>query len=294
MTPPDSVVDLPALPPMGAQLLRAALTRKRPGVQGLPKVGLRVRELRAPAGLLARYRTVCGFDADGFLPPTYPQVLAAPLHLALLGRADFPYPVLGLIHVRNDIRQVRRLAEGAPLSVSAWFEAQREAPAGIELDLRTVVESDGAPVWQATTTMLRRRAVKREGERRAPGSDAEAQRFAASRPASWRVPADTGRRYARASGDYNPIHLTALTARPFGFARAIAHGMWTLARCVAELGEVAQGEGLSLRCDFRRPLLLPAQVTFQTLRQGEAVDFRVASQDGKPHLLGRLEAGLAT
>jgi len=71
--------------------------------------------------------------------------------------------------------------------------------------------------------------------------------------------------------------------------RAIAHGMWALARCMAEVGEAARGEQLNLSVEFRRPLLLPSRVTFQTLRQGEGVDFRVASEEGKPHLLGRLE-----
>jgi acyl dehydratase len=252
-------------------------------------VGLRVRDVRASAERLARYRDVCGFNADGFLPLTYPQVLAAPLHVALLGRPDFPYPLLGLIHVRNHIHQLRRLPEAAALSVSAWFEARREVPAGIELELTTVVESDGAVVWRAATTMLRRTAARKEGERKARGSDEEAQRFAESQPAHWSVPGDTGRRYARASGDYNPIHLTALTARPFGFSRAIAHGMWTLARCMAEVGESAREERLSLSVEFRRPLLLPSQVTFQTMRQSERVDFRVASEEGRSHLLGSVE-----
>jgi acyl dehydratase len=288
MTTPDSVLDLPSLPPMGAELIRAVFTRKKARSEGLPRVGLRVRTVRASAELLARYRDVCGFAVDGFLPLTYPQVLAAPLHVALLGRPDFPYPLLGLIHVRNDIRQLRRLPKAATLSVSAWFESQREVPAGIELELKTVVESEGAPVWEALTTMLRRKARK-EGERKPRGSDEDAQRFAASPSAHWSVLGDTGRRYARASGDYNPIHLTALTARPFGFPRAIAHGMWTLARCMAEVGEAARGERLALSAEFRRPLLLPSRVTFQTLRQDEGVDFRVSSEEGKPHLLGRLE-----
>ncbi|HLM43949.1 MAG TPA: acyl dehydratase, partial [Myxococcaceae bacterium] len=143
MTTPDSIVDLPSLPPMGAELMRAVLTRKSARAEGLPRVGLRVRSVRASAELFARYRDVCGFAADGFLPLTYPQVLAAPLHVALLGRPDFPYPLLGLIHVRNDIRQVRRLPEASTLSVSAWFESQREVAAGIELELKTVVETEG-------------------------------------------------------------------------------------------------------------------------------------------------------
>lgn len=289
MTSPPTTVDLPALPATGLQLLRTLLTRKRAQAGALPQQWLRVRGVRPGAGQLARYRAVCGFDADGFLPLTYPQVLATPLHLALVGRPDFPHRVFGLIHVRNHIQQLRRLPEDAVLCVSAGFEAQREVPAGVELDLVTVVEVEGALAWKATTTVLRRAATRREGERKARAGDEDAQRFAASRPASWSVASDTGRRYARASGDYNPIHLTPLTARPFGFPRAIVHGMWTLARCVAELGEAAHAERLALRCEFRRPLLLPSQVTFQTLRRDGAVDFRVSAQDGKPHLLGTLE-----
>ena len=49
----------------------------------------------------------------------------------------------------------------------------------------------------------------------------------------WRLPGDLGRRYAAVSGDRNPIHLYALTAKAFGFPRQIAHGMWSKARCLA-------------------------------------------------------------
>ena len=39
--------------------------------------------------------TVCGFAATGHLPATYPQVLAFPLHLALMTDARFPFPAIG-------------------------------------------------------------------------------------------------------------------------------------------------------------------------------------------------------
>ena len=291
MNAPETVVDLLQLPRMGTQLLRAVLTRKRAPADALPQVRLRVQGVRASPERLARYRELCGFEVDGALPPTYPQVLAGPLHATLLGRPDFPHPVMGLVHVRNHIRQERRLSEGEAYAMSAWFDARREVPAGIELDLTTELETGGRVVWQARTTMLRRVAKAREGERKPRGSEPDA--FAASRPASWQVPGDTGRRYAAVSGDYNPIHVHALSARPFGFPRAIAHGMWTLARCVAELGETAQAQALTLDCEFRRPLLLPSQVTFQTLRRGDGVEFRVTSREGKPHLLGALEPAAA-
>jgi acyl dehydratase len=72
-----------------------------------------------------------------------------------------------------------------------------------------------------------------------------------------------GRRYAKVSGDFNPIHWHALTARPFGFKRAIVHGMWTLAACLARLGEALPTAGVTVRCDFLKPVVLPSEVHFR-------------------------------
>jgi acyl dehydratase len=284
------IFDLHSLPAMPATLLRAAWPFGKTGSTTLPAMTLRAHGCRASPELLARYRASCGFDADGFLPPTYPQVLATPLHLSLLGMPDFPYSVLGTVHVRNRVQQHRRLPDGAALTVACHFDGQREVPAGHEFDIQTRVEDQdsGELLWQATSTMLRRHAARKDGEGSRKAPPPEDPRFASSRPSAWSVPADTGRVYARASGDFNPIHLTALSAKPFGFPRAIAHGMWTLARCVAELGEAAHGDALQLDCDFKRPLLLPSRVTFQTAREAAGVAFRVLSEDGKPHLVGRL------
>ena len=74
----------------------------------------------------------------------------------------------------------------------------------------------------------------------ARGDEAAARRAARSTrtptgTVEWRLPGDLGRRYAAVSGDRNPIHLYPLTAKALGFPRQIAHGMWSLARCVAAL-----------------------------------------------------------
>ena len=100
--------------------------------------------------------------------------------------------------------------------------------------------------------------------------------------ARWHLPDDLGRRYASVSGDRNPIHMHSLTAKAFGFPRAIAHGMWTKARCIAAL-EPSLPNAYQVDVDFRKPILLPAQVDFE--RTGER--FRVRSGD-KVHLLGRI------
>jgi acyl dehydratase len=101
----------------------------------------------------------------------------------------------------------------------------------------------------------------------------------------WRVPADAGRRYAAVSGDVNPIHLNPVTAKAFGFPRAIAHGMWTAARALAALqGRVP--EAATLEVGFRRPLLLPSTVELVTEPAEEGWDLAVRNRKGAVHLTG--------
>ena len=79
--------------------------------------------------------------------------------------------------------------------------------------------------------------------------------------ATWRCAGDLGRRYGSVSGDLNPIHVHALSARAFGFRSAIAHGMWTKARCLAALGSQLPA-AYTVTVAFRKPILLPATVAF--------------------------------
>jgi acyl dehydratase len=106
--------------------------------------------------------------------------------------------------------------------------------------------------------------------------------------AVWRVPGDTGRRYAAVSGDVNPIHLHPLAARAFGFPRAVAHGMWTAARAAAAL----QGrlpDAVTYAVTFARPLLLPGRVELRTRRAGDGWALDIRGRTG-PHLTATLRA----
>ncbi|WNG25405.1 acyl dehydratase [Cystobacter fuscus] len=296
MSQTPRVLEFDVLPSLPRELLRAALSSRAARPADVPRLEARMRHLRADPRALTRYREVTGFPVDGFLPLTYPQVLVTPLHLAVLNHSEFPYRLLGMIHVRNRIQQWRRLREGATLSVHVWVEGQREVRQGREMEVHTRVEEGGALAWSAVTTMLRRLPGAAERSRGArspftPDPEEEA-RFASSRTEHWTVREDTGRRYALASGDFNPIHLHALTARPFGFSRAIAHGMWTVGRGVAALGQVAEAPALTLTSDFRRPLLLPAQAVFQAAALAEgATAYRVRGEDLTPYVLGELRPG---
>ncbi len=58
---------------------------------------------------------------------------------------------------------------------------------------------------------------------------------------------------------------TRSAPRLFGFPRAIAHGMWTKARCLAAL-QSSLPRRIRGRGDFRKPILLPGRVSFAEAR----------------------------
>jgi len=223
---------------------------------------------------LAEYDRVCGFPLTDTLPATYPHVLAFPAAMRLMSAADFPFPVVGLVHVANRIEQHRPLTAGEPLRIRVHAENLRAHERGRQFDIVAEAVVDGRAAWRGVSTYLRRAKATTGG-----GPRDRAEPPAAS--AVWRVGARVGADYAAVSGDHNPIHTSRLGARLFGFPRPIAHGMWTAARCLAALDARLPG-AFAVDVAFKLPVPLPATVGFGT--DGSA--FRV---DGRgPHLAGRV------
>jgi hypothetical protein len=251
----------PRLSRLYAAALRPARSRRQPG---LPDVELVLAEVSVDRDHLAAYDRVCGFRLTDTLPPTYPHVLAFPLHLQLMTDDDFPFPAAGMVHIRNVVTT---------------------NPKGAQLDLVAEVSAGGAPVWSSRSTYLSRGATVPESTP-AAAEPPRPDDLAGRQPATWRVGKDVGRRYARVSGDVNPIHLHALGARLFGFHGAIAHGMWTKARCLAAL-QSRLPDALTADVAFQKPLPLGTTVRFLT-REGPACwDFAVLpAKDDRPHLTG--------
>jgi len=86
-----------------------------------------------------------------------------------------------------------------------------------------------------------------------------------------------------------------LSAKLFGFPSAIAHGMWTKARCLAALeGELP--ETFTVAASFRRPIILPATVQFgesaiDTGRSPAGIRFGVRDAKQRSHLDGTVRFG---
>jgi acyl dehydratase len=269
---------MPRLGPSYRAAVLGALRRSRPAA--VPDAELVLPHAAIDLDHLAGYDRVCGFRLTDALPPTYPHVLAFPLAMALMTRTDFPFPLLGLVHIANRIETVTPLRVTDRPSLRVHATALGPHPRGRQLDVVTEAHVDGECAWREHSTYLHRGGSKKTEK------SEKSETTPAAGTAKWRVPASTGRAYAKASGDRNPIHTSRVGARLFGFPRRIAHGMWSAARCLAALeGRLPDAATIEMR--FQRPLLLPGEVAFTSTPTGSGWNLTLADpRTGRPHLTG--------
>ncbi|MHA7238771.1 MaoC/PaaZ C-terminal domain-containing protein [Arthrobacter sp. TMS1-12-1] len=297
-TPPEEVTlpGVPALPALYRQAVALAVRRRMRRAAtpaGVPAVQHRVDGVRVDLGALTRFQEVLGSAARDTVPSAYVHTLAFPVAMSVLARPDFPLPLLGMVHLSNEVQQERQIDSAETLDVVARAEHLRPHAAGTQVDVVIEVRVAGELVWTGRSVYLARGvrlagagSGRREGERPS---------FTPPTPAGvWRLGADTGRRYAAVSGDWNPIHLSALSAKALGRTRAIAHGMYLAARMVDQAVPAPSG-ALSWRVDFATPVLLPGSVTTSFASTGDGAGRRTdvvgwSATRRRPHFTGWVRA----
>jgi len=271
---------------------QAVLGRRAPLVPAgktIPRLEATVAAARASARHLRRYQEVCGFPDGESLPVTYPHVMAMPLHLALMTHPAFIVRLMGLVHITNEIEWFRSIPAAATYGIRSWVQGHRDTDRGQEFDLMTELEDGEGIAWRERSTLLARQR----------GSGVQASRSVRAvlrhpKPAAEVVVVEqvieagraVGRRYGWVSADLNPIHVADWGARLFGFDRAVAHGMWSMARSLAALGP-----GLAPSCrisvEFKLPLFLGSSTRLQHWQEAEHRSFVLKDGAGhRPHLAG--------
>jgi acyl dehydratase len=233
---------------------------------------------------LRAYDEACGFRLSDAAPATYLHVLAFPLAMQLMTRGDFPFGVMGLVHIANRIEQRRAVRPGEEVELRVHAEGLAEHDRGRQFDVVSAARAGGEEIWLEHSTYLRREGGGGGGRPRAARDPSAPPRGGAV----WRIQDDAGRRYAAVSGDRNPIHLHGVTAKLFGQPRPIAHGMWLKARCLAALeGRVPEAAVAEVR--FKLPVPLGSKVAFTSQETAARREFSLhAARDGRPHLTGSL------
>ena len=309
----------PPLRQIGSMLrLVARGLASRGGGEPLPDVPRRKPALErtwpgVDAALHARYLSATGGEGVARLQgeqlsPVFPATWETAQTLELLSGLERPLPAGGVVHVENELVNLRPIAPADSMRCRVELEKAERVRKGIRL---TVIARTWAPAGQlctqSTSVFLVRARTPHEGAREhAPRPTAREEGDPRADPprewdevARWRLRGDAGRRYAAVSGDWNPIHLWRWTARPFGFRAPILHGFCTEAMVAHVLiREKLGGDPAALRrlrIAFRAPLFLPGTAR---LLIGEGIGtrwFRVVSDadDEKVHAEGTWSGGVS-
>lgn len=260
---------LPAIPDLLSQYGKAALGSV-PVVGGsrdatsLPAKGVEVSGVKVDVANLAAYTRVCGLRLSDTLPLTYPFTLSFPLTMQLMLDPGFPFPAMGSVHLINEISSRRALRVGDELSIRSHAENLREHPSGLLVDVVTEIRTgdDDEPAWLQRSSMLSKRRTSLTPAKDAPRPPRPEPPTASEIGDPTVVKSVTESQiaeYASASGDRNPIHVSRLGAKAFGFPNVIAHGMWTAATLLGTVeGRIPERARYSV--EFGKPVVLPAKL----------------------------------
>lgn len=250
----------------------------------LPDIGLQITAVKAKSSHVRKYEKLCGWKESDHLPSVYVHMLVFPLMMELMLDKSFPYPLMGLVHITNTITQHRPIAIDESMDITCRFGDLKPHNKGKLIELISEVRINNEVVWEETADMLVRLKVKGAPEKTLSLEPLE------NKQAEWKMGSTLGARYALISGDSNPIHLTTPSAKLLGFKKHIAHGMWSKARCLADIQDQLP-DAYTATVEFKLPIFLPTTVSFYKEQQENKTEFEIRSADGKkPHMRGSVIA----
>lgn len=284
--------------PANGKAMLKALVLPRKGFDsnvGLPNIKAIWKGASADSVALNEYLSTLNLEKGDSLPILYPHVMAGSMHMNMLSHKAFPIRLLGSVHLKNRITQIKAIADNAVMDITAEIGAYRLVEKGVEFDFATDAYVNGEKVWEEVSTYFQ---TGRFGGKENPSTEKSFELESLNAPedtGSWHVPNNRGKRYAKITGDYNPIHMSPIAAKLFGFKRDIAHGFGVLAEAIEYSAAINTAGGLekSLQVDvvFKGPVFLDSDVTIKQNKEQDASRFDVYCADNtRPSICGSVKA----
>ncbi len=277
--------------PSTLSLYRRILLGRRPGLKPGEAMPLLVADwagVTPGADQLKKYCAATGLEDDGSLPILFPHVLTAPVHMTFIAHKDFPLSPLGALHLRNHILQHEPIRAGEKMDVRCCLAASRVVKSGLEFDVQTAIHVDGPRKWESIATYFVR--GKKFGEAGEPPAIAEMDDLGEpNTDTTFHVPKNMGRHYAGIARDYNPIHVSKILAKLFGFKRDIIHGMWAAAKAMSQLPAVATDGPVRHDLAFKGPIFIDSDVSLKADAQDQGVRFDLfCGKNPRPSMCGHI------
>ena len=238
---------------------------------GLPKITATWKAVKVDSQALNNYLQTLSLEKTDFLPILYPHIMVGSMHMNMLSHKEFPIRLLGSVHLKNRITQHQAIADDATVDLYSEVVGYRLVEKGVEFDFISQVSIEGRIVWEEVSTFFK---TGRFGGKQNPSEEKSFELQSLTNPepcGSWHVPNNRGKKYAKISGDYNPIHMSPLAAKLFGFKRDLAHGFGVLAETIEYSSAIVEAGGIekSLQVDvvFKAPMFLDSDATIKQNKQ---------------------------
>ncbi|MCP3954367.1 MAG: hypothetical protein GY697_19450, partial [Desulfobacterales bacterium] len=233
-----------------------------------------------------RFKEICGYPKN---TDTVPMLYLQSLFIGQFGKyiisEYFPLFPLGLIHTKQKIFKARSIKLNEILNTKLTLDKIIKNEKGLEFTFLLEITSKDELVWEGITTTLAKSKNYKKKNKQAETLENMTSISIID------APNYIGREYAKVSGDYNPHHLSVLSAKLFGFKRAIAHGMWSLARSVSEIEKhFPDNELVSIDISFKRPVFLPGTIALAAKKSNNTIAFELRDNvTNIPHLAGEVQ-----
>lgn len=168
----------------------------------------------------------CWVGPAAVAPPMFHARVMRDLLFAVMQDPELGLDFRLLLHAAHDARFLRPLRPGQVATARGELVAVEERPHGVRLHTRMVALCAGEVAVQADSAFFVRRAAPPSPR---PTASPPAPRPAPDRVLPLAIPPDQSLRYARASGDDNPLHTDPAWARAAGMPDVIVHGLCTMA-----------------------------------------------------------------
>lgn len=267
-------------------------------------------QLYERAVALDQPQTAQSKDAEGITEPFLLAAMTNQLMVLLVVHPRLPVSPLGGVNVRNQIHLSPATDNDAcsslraSASVGGKHNLARVVKRGIEFDICVEVRSSSSNqliLRQIITILAPCKTHIASSTATAAGTTPDpAPQY--DTIGQINMPSSAPRIWSRVCGDYNPIHVSSLLAKLFGFRGKIAHGNHVVARTLNLLdskqpgGRATRrdgGKGWWIEMQFRRPMVLPIRLGVQVQRASQTgntsnLQWQCVSNDGKPHISGSI------
>ena len=166
-------------------------------------------------------------EEELFVPPIFPVTLNSELVQTVAMDDNLHMDLLRMVHGEHEIKYLRPLKPWDLVYTTAEIIGIDTVSSGEIMSIKVYGKVEGLTVYEMVAKLF-----VRSGSRSKDKSTKEPEPLPSGKPVfseSMKVAPDQSIRYAKASGDNNPIHLDESVAKAAGLQNIILHGLCTMA-----------------------------------------------------------------